>query len=70
MNSTDNWYLSGELHIESEISNRPDRDAFQEQFGHTNIWGKFTKIATGKLWGLENVYGILQNWESDSFLLD
>jgi hypothetical protein len=66
---TDNWYLSGTLHIESESSDRPDKDAWQEHFGHANIWGKFTKIATSRMWGLQNSYGILQNWESDSLFI-
>lgn len=66
---TDNWYLSGELHIESEGSDRSDKDAWQEHFGHANIWGKFTKIATGGMWGLQNCYGILQNWDSDSLFI-
>lgn len=66
---TDNWYLSGELHIESESSDRPDKDAWQEHFGHANIWGKFTKIATSRMWGLQDSYGILQNWESDSLFI-
>ncbi|WP_297324999.1 H-type lectin domain-containing protein [Nitrosomonas sp.] len=59
------WYLSGELHIEGETSNNPDNEVWQDHFGHDNIWGKFTKIAAGKMWGLQNGYGILQNWGSD-----
>lgn len=66
---TDNWYLSGELHIESEASNRPDKNAWQEHFGHPNIWGKFTKIATVRMWGLQNCYGLLQNWDTDSLFI-
>lgn len=64
-----NWYLSGELHIESEASNRPDKDAWQDHFGHSNIWGKFTKIATVRMWGLQNCYGLLQNWDTDSLFI-
>jgi len=66
---TDDWYLSGELHIESESSDRPDKDAWQDHFGHSNIWGKFTKIATVRMWGLQNCYGLLQNWDTDSLFI-
>lgn len=66
---TDKWYLSGELHIQSEIGNDPDNIFYLNNFGHTNLFGKFTKIGTSKMWGLQNCYGILQNWDTDSLFI-